>query len=159
MKRIALFTLISMMFSCNASRVNQESSEALAPVIVYKTIANYDHLVPVTLNEAKDKIVSYPAPSDLYYKGELARPVKLKQGFLLDRRGLNANSVFTSFSYEAYSKLESPPSLQELYESIMEKEPFESMYDCGPEGNSGNLEKRLNTEIRKGMRNCKSLIE
>ena len=73
-----------------------------APVIVYKTRANFYNMVPVTLNQDKDRIVSYPAPSDLYFEGELALPGKLKKGYLLDRRGINVNTVFTSFTYEEY---------------------------------------------------------
>jgi hypothetical protein len=40
----------------------------------------------------KNQVSSFPLPSDLFYEGELALPVKFKDGFL-------------SYTYEAYSKL------------------------------------------------------
>lgn len=132
---------------------------APAPLIIYRTIADYSHNVPVILNDTKDKIVSFPAPSDLFYEGELALPLKLKQGYLLDRRGISVNSAFTSYTYENYSKLESAPPLQLLYESIIDKEPFESIYDCRVLGQSSDPEKELNREIRNGMKNFKSLLD
>lgn len=159
MKLTAYVVLILLLASCNVTQVNSDMTYAQAPLIVYKTVADFYNMVPVTLNETKDKIVSYPAPTDLFYAGELALPVKLNQGYLLDRRGVHVNTAFTSYTYEAYSRMKSPPSLQELYDNIIEKEPFESMYDCGKRGHYSNLEKELNKEIRKGMANFKSLID
>src|ERR1017187_7906917 len=46
-------------------------------VVIYKTKKNYDRLVPVTLNEEKTKIVSYPGINDISYNGELAYPIHL----------------------------------------------------------------------------------
>ncbi len=159
MKAIVLSAMVLLMISCNAAKLNSALVNAQAPLIVYKTVADYYHNVPVTLNETKDRIVSFPAPSDLFYGGELALPVKLNQGYLLDRRGVNVHTAFTSYTYEVYSKLDSPPSMQELYDSIIEKEPFESMYDCGTPGQFKELGKDLNKEIRKGMKNFRSLMD
>lgn len=159
MKTILFTALLLLMISCSATKVNSEIMNAPAQLIIYRTKADYFHNVPVLLNDARDKIVSFPAPSDLYYQGELALPVKLEQGYLLDRRGISIHSAFTSYTYESYSKLESIPSLEELYDRIIDKEPFESMYDCGVLGQSGDPEKELNREIRKGMKNFKSLLD
>jgi len=159
MKAILFSSMTLLMFSCNAAKVNSDEVNAQAPLIVYKTVADYYHNVPVTLNETKDMIVSFPAPSDLFYVGELAYPIKLNQDYLIDRRGVNVNTAFTSYTYEEYSRLESPPSLQELYNSIIDKEPFESMYDCGTPGQFNDLGRDLNKEIRKGMKNFKPLID
>jgi hypothetical protein len=130
-----------------------------APVIVYKTVADFDHNVPVTLNETKDKIVNYPAPSDLFYEGELSLPVRLKQGYLLDRRGIGPNTAFTSYTYEEYSKLEAAPSLQELFDSIIGKEPFESVYNCGTRDAYGELVGDLNRKIKEGFPGCEELTD
>lgn len=159
MKAIVYSVIFLFMSSCNAAKLSSDKVNAQAPLIVYKTVADYYHNVPVTLNETKDRIVSFPAPSDLFYEGELALPIKLNQDYLIDRRGVNVNSAFTSYTYETYSKLESPPSLQELYDSIIEKDPFESMYDCGTPGQFHDLGKDLSKEIRKGMKNFKPLME
>lgn len=159
MKTITYSTIFLLMISCNAAKVSSEKVNALAPLIIYRTTADYYNNVPVLLNDTKDRIVSFPAPSDLFYEGELALPLKLKQGYLLDRRGIHINSAFTSYTYEDYSIMESPPSLEELFDSIIDKEPFESIYDCGNLKQFNDLGKDLNREIRKGMKNVKPLMD
>jgi len=158
MKTIIYSAVALLMISCSTAQVNSERVNARAPLIVYKTVADYYHKVPVTLNEAKDKIVSFPAPSDLFYEGELALPLKLKKGYLLDRRGIQLNTAFTSYTYEEYSRMDSPPTLQQLYDSIIDKEPFVSIYDCGTLGQLNDPRKDLNKEIRKGLKNSKPLL-
>lgn len=130
------------------------STEALPPVIVYKTTGDYYNLVPITLNEARDKVVSFPAPSDLYTNGKLALPVKLENGYLFDQRGINANSLFTSFTYQEYSKMESAPSIDDLMKSITDRNPFLEIYNCGKINEFQNLEKDLNRLIRKKFKGC-----
>jgi hypothetical protein len=159
MKAITLFILMALMFSCKASKVSQEPAGALAPVMVYKTKADYSQLVPVTLNETGDKIVSYPAPSDLYTRGILAVPVQLNKGYLLDVRGIQPHSAFTSYTYEAYSQLESAPSVQELIDSIVDPDPFVELYDCGNRSQYKSLEKDLNKLIRKKFKGTRSLMK
>lgn len=159
MKRLIYFIIIPIIASCNGSKISSGMVDEQAPVIVYKTVAKYFYNVPVTLNEAKDKVISYPAPSDLYYKGELATPIKLKKGYLLDRRGINATTVFTSYTYEEYSKLEAAPTVHELFSSIIEMSPFESLYECGKASNYENLEKELNIKISKVLMDCTPLLD
>ena len=159
MKRITLLCLVTALISCNTSKMSTESTEALPPVIVYKTTGDYNKLVPVTLNEARDKIVAYPAPSDIYSDGELALPITLENGYLLDRRGIQANSAFTSFTYDEYSQMESAPSLDDLMNSISDLDPFEEIYDCGRFREDENLERNLNKLIRKRFKGCDSLIK
>lgn len=154
MKQIALLCLVTMIVSCNASKMSTGSTEALPPVIVYKTSGDYYNLVPITLNETKDKVSSYPAPSDLFTGGILALPLKLENGYLFDQRGINANSVFTSFTYEEYSKLESAPSTDLLMNSIDDPDPFVEIYNCGKLNQSHDLEKELNKLIRKRFKGC-----
>ncbi|RLD55010.1 MAG: hypothetical protein DRI97_10370 [Bacteroidetes bacterium] len=158
MKPIVIFSLMAMMFSCKASKVSQETAGGLAPVLVYKTKADYSRLVPITLNETRDKVVSFPAPTDLYTNGILAIPVQLDKGYLLDMRGVHANTAFTSYTYEAYSKLESTPSVQDLISSIIDPDPFEELYDCGNRSQFKRLEKDLNKLIRKKFKGCNKLI-
>lgn len=159
MKRIALLGLVTIIVSCNTTKMSTQATEALPPVIVYKTTGDFNNFVPITLNEAKDKIVSYPAPADLYSNGELALPVKLKDGYLLDRRGLNENAAFTSFTYDEYSQMGSAPSLIELMNSITDSDPFEEIYDCGRFRDNENLERDLNKLIRKQFKGCSSLLQ
>lgn len=157
MTRIIPLLLIILMFSCKASKMSSESTEALPSVIVYKTTGDYYQLVPITLNENKDKVLSYPGPSDLYTNGKLALPVKLDKGYLLDQRGLSANTAFTTFSYEEYSQMESAPSLEELFKSIVDSNPFEEIYNCGKINEFKDPVKDLNRLIRKNFKGCTSL--
>lgn len=154
MKQIVILCLVTMIASCNSSKMSTVPVEALPPVIVYKTSGDYCNLVPITLNETKDKVISYPAPSDLYMDGKLALPLKLEDGYLFDQRGIHANSVFTTYTYEAYSKMESAPSIDDLMSSIKEKDPFVEIYNCGKMNQFKNLEKDLNRLIRKNFKGC-----
>ena len=158
MNRPACFALLLFLASCSASKMNTETISDQAPVTVYRTSADYFHNVPVGLNENGDRIISYPLPSDLFIGGELALPVRLKKGYLLDRRGLQTNSAFTSYTYEEYSRMESPPTLQELFDHIVDKDPFEAMYRCGNRSQYKDLVKELNVKIGKGMQECTPVI-
>jgi len=158
MKKIALLLgLMPLIVSCKTSRVQSAMPEEDARVIVYRTRTDHFRQVPITLNQTKDRVVSFPAPSDLYYEGELALPVKLNDGFLLDRRGIGPHTVFTSFTYEEYSGMNSPPSTRELLNSIIDADPFESIYDCGKAGSYQDLLEELNSKIDEGMKGCKLL--
>lgn len=101
------------------------------PTLVYKTKSNYNNLVPVLLSEDKTEIISYPHPKDLKVGDELALPTSLKDGYLLDNRGIGSNVAFLKITYEEYSKLASAPSLKELYDLIIDKDPLTEFCNCG----------------------------
>ena len=160
MRKIALLLgFTSLIVSCKTSRVQSAMPEEDARLIVYRTRTDLYRQVPITLNEAKDRVISFPAPSDLYFEGELALPVKLNDGYLLDRRGIGPHTVFTSFTYKEYSRMDAPPSTQELLDSVIDADPFESIYDCGKAGSYQNLLEELNSKIEAGMKGCKSLLK
>ncbi len=159
MKQFIYITLLVLFTSCNATKIKPGMVDNQAPVIIYRSTGDYYHNVPIILNDAKDKVVSYPAPSDFLYEGEPVFPVMLKDGYLLDRRGVNVNTAFTSYNIESYAVLESPPSLDELYNSIIDKNPFESMYHCGKRSEYGNLEKELNKRINRGMKDFTPIFQ
>lgn len=100
-------------------------------VIIYKTKKDYFDKVPVTLNEAKTAIVSYPSTKDIFFNGKLALPEKLHDGYLLDNRGINKNVAFLNITYTKYSKLISVPSLNEMIKFIVDSDPLIEMYNCG----------------------------
>lgn len=158
MIRISIFILLMLAASCRTTKVNTGMIHRQAPVIIYTTTTDLFDRVPVTMNSEKDRIVSFPAPSDLYYQGELALPVRLKKGYLLDRRGINANSVFTSYTYREYAGLKSPPSLDDLMKSITHPEPFESMYNCGTKSDFQDLVDELNGAIEGGLAGFEPMI-
>ena len=70
--------------------------------------------VPVQVN-AQGDIVSFPDPADL----KNAEPIQLKDGYLLDRRGVNSNTRFLRYTYAEYSALDTAPSISELKEAII----------------------------------------
>ena len=132
---------------------NQQSAGQQS--IVYKTTDNFDDYVPVIMNVEKTRIVAYPAPTDLFYKGVLAKPTILKNGYLLDNRGITENVVFLNYTYEAYSKLKEAPALNELLKNIKEKYPLKELIYCGLRYQYKNEVKELNVLIDAGFPNCK----
>jgi hypothetical protein len=139
-----LIVLITLLF-CLSCKTNQKalkkSSETQSdftpvftagpPVLVYKTKGNYNNLVPVLLSDDKSEIVSYPHPKDLKTGSGYPLPVILKDGFLLDNRGIGKNVAFLKISYEEYAKLENAPSLKELFDKIIDKDPLTELCNCG----------------------------
>jgi len=130
--------------------VTGKTVSAQAPVIIYKMKQDYSLHVPVTLTADKKSLESYPAPSDVFYNGDLAYPVALENGFFLDRRGINANSAFTKWTYYEYSRLAKTPAQEEIMKMILDNDPFTEIYLCGNRGKFNNLENELNSIILKG---------
>lgn len=151
-----LFIIVSTVFSAcsqqkRSSRDKTETSTAIAAsgpdAIIYKTKANYNTLVPVTLNEEKTKIVSFPAPGDLIYKGKPALPTLLADSFLLDNRGINQNVAFLNITYGEYMALEKTPAAEDLMDMILDDEPLLVMYNCGKRQKFKNEVRELNALI------------
>ncbi len=82
--------------------------------VIYKMNGNFADKVTVQV-DSKGNVVSYPAPSDV--KG--MEPIALSGGWYLTRRGVNAQTVFTRFTYSEYAKLNSAPTLPALKASIL----------------------------------------
>ncbi|MDY0344118.1 MAG: hypothetical protein RBR28_11125 [Lentimicrobium sp.] len=114
---------------------------------IYQTTADYYLQVPVTLSDDKKELHSYPSPGDVYYKGELALPVQLENGFLLDRRGIHPQSAFTKWTYAEYSRLKQTPTQDEIMDMLLDTDPFVSLYDCGPLNKYSNPIEELNAFI------------
>lgn len=160
MKKLAFSIIIPLMlFSCKSTRIVVPEAYAQAPVIVYKTSADYLNKVPITLNEEGDQVMSYPAPSDLRSGEGLALPVQLKKGYLLDMRGVQPNSAFTSYTYEEYFALDVAPPPGELLEKVIDPDPFTEMYHCGKHGAFTDLKKELNRLIGDDFPACTDLIK
>ena len=126
-------------------------------VVVYKTTKDYSQLVPIIMNAEKTKIISYPAPVDVFFNGKLATPTILKNGYLLDNRGINENVVFTNYTYWTYSQLKEVPTIEELMANIVDKYPLSEMILCGERSNFKNIVVELNDLIDKGFINCKRI--
>jgi hypothetical protein len=130
------------------------------PATVYKTRNDYRTNVPVILSDDQSRIVSYPHPKDLYYKGELAYPTELAGGYLLDNRGINAHVAFLKMTYEEYSKLDTAPPLDSLYSMILDKDPLLELYNCGNRYAFKDEVSDLNQLIRNNeLDKCKCLVK
>lgn len=171
--KIILLSLF-LMSSCSSMKKNEravkskesENHSVISNVtdgpqtIIYKTRGDYRKLVPVTLSDDKSKIISYPHPGDVYYKDQLATPVELKGGYLLDNMGINSNVAFLGISYDEYSKLQEAPAVDELLRMITDKEPLTEIYNCGNRYTFKNEVSDLNKLIESnGLKNCKYLTK
>jgi hypothetical protein len=121
------------------------------PTLIYKTRANYSDKIPLTLSEDKTRIVGYPHPRDIYYRGKLAKPVYLRDGFMLDNRGIGPNTCFISMTYEEYALLSRAPAPGELEKMIIDRDPVSEIYNCGNRDQFTDVEYELRRMIRKGQ--------
>lgn len=161
MRNIAIaFTILLLLNSCkclkNKGSYMTNQSCAVQQTIVYKTIGDFAHLVPITMNESRTQIISYPAPTDLVINGELTTPTRLKKGYLLDNRGVNVNTAFLKYTYEVYSRLDKAPSLEEMMKNIAEKYPISVLIDCGPRSQFKNEIDEINSLIDNDFPSCKN---
>lgn len=168
--RLTIITIsILILMSCHSGKtsVNYTSAEMkrdiiFAPgpqTIVYKTRKDYSDFVPVTMNAQRTQIVSYPSPKDVYYRGKLAKPTSLKNGYWLDNRGINESTVFLKYTYEEYSLLKEAPEYQEMLLNILDKKPFVEIISCGLRSQYKNEEEELNTLIDGNFAGCKYLLK
>lgn len=138
LNKLSILLFVCSFTACSSSKksgggqvIKENVDYTGAPTTIYKTTKDYSKNVPVTLSDDKSKIVSYPAPSDIYYKGELSYPTELANDYLLDNRGVSINTAFLKYTYDQYSKLKEVPDLKTLYNLIIDKNPIIEMYNCG----------------------------
>lgn len=128
-----------------------KSAKPFPPTMIYKTNNDYFYNVPVTLNKEKTMIINYPDIKDVFYKGELAYPTKLKNGYLLDNRGVSENTVFLKYTYNEYSKLDKTPDIESLFKSIIDFNPFSEIYKCDCERDTNEINKII---LSNTLKNC-----
>jgi hypothetical protein len=169
MKAFTYIILLLICTSCTKSKtivspnkteeIELDFSMSLAPTIVYKTKNSYNNLVPVMLNDEKTEIIAYPSQADLLINGELKTPILLNDNYLLDVKGININVAFLSLSYQEYVALETIPSLKEMFNLIIDKNPLIELCDCGNRSAFSNIENQINYLIdNKQLRQkCKVL--
>ena len=122
-KLFFLFPILTIVaIACSSPIVTRsviaEASTASPPprAVVYKMSSNYEYHVPVTLDAGKTRLISYPAPSDVTPN---TAPVKLIDGYYLDRQGVNVNTVFLKWTRDEYSNLTKTPSKGDILENLM----------------------------------------
>lgn len=133
-------------------------TKSLPHAIVYKTKKDYSKNVPVTMNEDKTTIVSYPAPTDIFFNGSFAYPTLLENGYLLDNRGIGPNVAFLDYTYQEYSKLKQVPEIKSLYNKIIDNNPLLELWDCGTRKQSKSEIETYNTLIINKFPDCRQLI-
>lgn len=164
---LPLLFCVLCLFSCRSTKQTTESPKMNttriltqgAKTIVYKTIRDFNDNVPITMNAERTKIVSFPSPTDLKFRGELAKPTQLKNGYLLDNRGISVHTVFTSYTYEEYSELNEVPTIAVWREKIIEMYPLVEMYNCGLRSELKNEVEELNALIEKDFEGCEKLVK
>ena len=121
-----------------------------SPVVyIYKMKKDYSRQVPVLLDQSRSRIISYPAPSDLKRGNSLLLPTPLIHGYWLDNRGINAQVAFLSYTYEEYSRMTQAPSVSELFDAIIDKEPLLDIRECGKRSDYQDIVTELNQLITK----------
>jgi len=143
--------------SKDMNRMNSTKISTGQQAVVYKTTEDFDDYVPVIMNKERTEISNYPAPTDLFYEGKLAKPTILKNGYLLDNRGINENVVFLNYTYEVYSQLKEAPALNEMLKNIKEKYPLKELIYCGSRYYLKDEMKELNAIIDAGFPDCKKV--
>lgn len=144
----------------NTWAINRNEPKAFVPsVIIYKTRGDYNNLVPVTMDITHSHIVSYPDPADLRrYDGALRLPTPLNNGYLLDNKGINAQTAFIDYTYEEYVALDTIPSLDQFMQHIVDKHPFVEMWDCGKTTKYRDLIVDINHLIDSNLPGCRNII-
>jgi hypothetical protein len=156
-----MISFLMLMDSNNFPTYAQEGFHnfASAHLIIYKTKNNYFNLVPITLSADKKQIVSFPAPGDLIINNRLCLPEKLKNGFLLDNRGITIHTGFINISYLEYANLSKTPDVNYLQELMLDNDPICELYDCGLRSDFKNIKKEINKVIKNNNLNKYSRLK
>lgn len=156
MTKLLMAIFMVLLAGCSGQQkvVNTHTAMANEPFIIYKTKANYNHLVPVLLNEPKTRIVAYPAPSDLKVDGDLRLPTQLSNGYLLDNKGIGKNVAFTSYTYKEYAARNEAPGIEELMNHIVDNDPLLELYDCKDYINLKHDLKKVNRLVKTDLKSC-----
>lgn len=124
---------------------------ALPRAVIYKMNGDYADNVPVNVNAAGE-IVSYPAPTDL---GPNSTPIKLDDGYWLDRRGISSMTRFTRYTYSEYRTLKQTPTTSQLLDAIIPGAAVTEIV-CLPV-NACDIEgspEEVNDYISRGLQGC-----
>lgn len=155
MSKILIVLIASIFISCSGSHKLPSPEFMPGPkAIIYKTKADYFDKVPILLSDDKSTIMGFPDPKDLVKGDNYSLPTPLIKGYLLDNRGLNPNTAFLKYSYNEYVKLDKPPSIERLYDMILDSNPMLEIYDFGQRSDFKDLNE-INSIIRKHFRGVK----
>lgn len=134
---------------------NNSTTYYMPKAIIYKTTKDYSRNVPITMDDSRTQITSYPAPSDLLS----GTPLSLCDGWLLDCRGIGRNTVFLDYTYEEYATLNAAPSFNELKKHIIDKHPIAEMFVIPLTIEQAKTDTaRCNAIISGGFKDCTPIV-
>lgn len=139
----------SLVGQTGKAKIVQPQYTAGPQTLVYKTKKDYSNNVPVLLSDDKMSIASYPDPKD--FKNKTPKPTKLKNGYLLDNRGIGLNVAYLKLTYAQYAALPKAPSKDELMQMIIDKDPLTELINCGNRYAFKDVVTDLNTLIQSGQ--------
>jgi hypothetical protein len=123
MKRILLAALPAALCLCSACSSKKIDTEIVYTGVthtfvrkaqIYQTSGDYLSNLPIQISGST--ITSYPAPTDITAN---STPIPLAYDYLLDRRGVTGESVFTTYTYADYMALPSAPAISALKAAVI----------------------------------------
>ena len=121
--------------SAKVSNTNESDSEPvflpLTPknfmpkATAFRMTGDYSDNVAITL-DSNGNLTYFPAPSDITAD---SRPIKLVDGWWLNRQGLGQNSVFTTYTFAEYAELPEVPSPEQLKKAIIPGARVSQIYE------------------------------
>lgn len=130
------------------------SATTLSHAIIYKMSGDYADNVPVGYNSRTGQVVRYPAPSDL----SGSAPVKLRDGYYLDRRGVGSNTAFTRYTYDEYMAMKTAPTTARLKDAIIYGARVTELVEM-PFTYSPGCEAMCDSLISLGLPGCKIVFK
>ena len=130
----------------NIPAAPQQNVTALNSIVVYKTVADYHNLVSVALSSDKTKIVAYPGPSDISHE----YPTALHNGYFIGSMpgAGSLDGAFLNLDITKYSQMpEFSLTADQLYDLVLDKNPFSEIYYCPHIDNSANAIVAINNWI------------
>jgi hypothetical protein len=119
---LLFFPLIILVSSCDWI-FKPGPCDASGPIIVYKTKLDYSDKVTVQLSKDGKTVSAYPGPGDAASQ----RPIQLANGYLLKRM---VGDAVLSLTIDEYSKSTDLLSPSDLYNLIIDKNPYLEKYEC-----------------------------
>lgn len=92
-----------------------EAGMPIPNATIFRMNGDYADNVAVTLN-TDGTLAYYPDPSDI---SPNSRPTKLDNEWYLNRQGVGYGSVFTTYTFDEYSRLKQAPSQEQIMQSII----------------------------------------
>ena len=164
---VAAVAVCACLESCKSSAPEQHTMYKQQPVIgsevmampravVYRVSGECADLVPVAVSADGTSLLSYPAPTDL---SDSQKPVQLKDGWWLDRRGIGPQTRFTTYTYAQYMAMKQAPSPAEILAHLDSQARITRMVELPLEATRAAADPKLTLPfIADGFKGCVELV-